>query len=123
MILLQLFWGVLLVHTSSAQNKNPNQTEISFENFCKHFDGLRSTPSMNDVLKDLSSIRAQLLANGVVPESGAVDAVAEICSDPSKAFDTECLYRFRFLMTIPNSDFVRLRQNNHTPCFEAAYPF
>lgn len=109
MVIFSLLFGVLLVHISTAQDENSDESErISFDNFCNHFDELRSTPSMNNVLRDLESIRKQLLAKGVVPERGAVDAVEEVCRDPSKFFDTECLFRNRFLMTIPNSDFIRL---------------
>ena len=108
-VLFALLCGVQLVHISTAQDENSGESEpISFDNFCTHFDELRSTPSMNNVLRDLESIRKRLLANGVVPERGAVDAVEEVCRDPSKFFDTECLFRNRFLMTIPNSDFIRL---------------
>ena len=112
MIIFALLWGVLLVHSSTAQEENPGETEISFDNFCTHFDKLRSIRSMSDVLRALESIREQLLALGLVPERAAVDAVEEICRDPSKAFDPECLYRNRYLMTIPNSDFLRL--HDHT---------
>lgn len=109
MVIFALLWGILLVQISRAQDENSGESEpISFDNFCTHFDELRSTGSMTNVLRDLESIREQLLANGVVPESGAVDAVEEVCRDPSKFFDTECLYRNRYLMTIPNSDFLRL---------------
>lgn len=111
MIIFALLWGVLLVRSSTAQDENPGETEVNFDNFCTHFDELRSSRSMNDVLRDLDSIREQLLALGLVPERGAVDAVEEICRDPSKAFDPECLYRNRYLMTIPNSDFLRLHDN------------
>lgn len=108
-IIFALLCGVLLVAISTAQDGNSGESEpISFDNFCTHFDELRSTRSMNNVLRDLESIREQLLANGVVPERGAVDAVEEVCRDPSKFFDTECLFRNRFLMTIPNSDLIRL---------------
>lgn len=108
MVIFALLWGILLVQNSTAQDENSGQSEISFDNFCTHFDELRSTPSMSNVLRDLESIREQLLANGVVPARGAVDAVEEVCRDPSKFFDPECLYRNRFLMTIPNSDFIRV---------------
>ena len=109
MVIFALLCGVLLVPISTAQVENSDESEpISFDNFCTHFDELRSTRSMNNVLRDLESIRDQLIANGVVPEQGAVDAVKEVCRDPSKFFDTECLYRNRFLMTIQNSDFLRL---------------
>lgn len=109
MVIFSLLFGVLLVHISTAQDENSDESErISFDNFCNHFDELRSTPSMNNVLRDLESIQKQLLAKGVVPERGAVDAVEEVCRDPSKFFDTECLYRNRFLMTIANPDFLVL---------------
>ena len=108
MIIFALLWGVLLAHSSMAQDENPGETEISFDNFCTHFDKLRSIRSMNDVGRALESIREQLLALGLVPERAAVDAVEEICRDPSKAFDPECLFRNRFLMTFANSDLIRL---------------
>ena len=107
MVIFALLWGILLVHISTAQDESESGS-ISFDNFCTHFDELRSTRSMTNVLRDLEAIREQLLANGVVPERGTVDTVAEACRDPSKFFDPECLYRNRFLMTIRNSDFIQL---------------
>lgn len=121
MVIFPLLCGVLLVAISAAQDGNSGESPpISFDNFCTHFDELRSTRSMNNVLRDLESIREQLIANGVVPEQGAVDAVKEVCRDPSKFFDTECLYRNRFMMTIQNSDFSRL-QDTESRCLNLLF--
>jgi len=108
MVIFILLLGISLFQISTAQNENPDHTEISFDDFCTHFDDLRTSTSMNDIIRDLDSVREQLVAKGVLPERGAVDAVAEICRDKSKQFNPECLYRFRFLITVSNSDFIRL---------------
>ncbi|XP_022793252.1 uncharacterized protein LOC111332217 [Stylophora pistillata] len=112
MVTFVLLWGILLVQTSTAQNGNSNQNEISFDDFCRDFNELRTSTSMSAVIRDLDSVREQLVAMGVLPERGAVDAVKKICLDKSKQFNPECLYRFRFLKTVDSSDFNRLRDTN-----------
>ena len=103
-IIASLMLGALLVQTSKAQ--------ISFENFCKSFNNLRSGDTMAEIIRDLDNVRQQLVANGVLPDRNAVGAAQKLCVDPAKYFDPECLYTRRFTKTVSNPDFVQIRQNN-----------
>ena len=117
MITLAFIWG-FLIQCSTAEGENSGQTEVSFENFCNHFNALRrlgtasGASTMNYVIRDLESISDQLVANGVLPERYPLTAAQEKCVDPSKYFNQECVYAFYFHITVENPFFLRIIREN-----------
>ena len=95
-IILVLLWIVPLVNSLTAQD---GTADVNFDNFCTHFDELRSRRDTSALLRDLGSIRDQLQALGLAPQSRPVVALEEPCRDPSRTFNPECLYRNRHVMT------------------------
>ena len=118
MIIIALIWGVLLIRHSTAEAENCDQPEVSFENFCNHFNALRTmgtaagAPTMKDVIRDLKSISDQLVTNGVLPERYPLTAAQKKCVDPSKYFDQECAYAFYFHITVENPFFLRITRES-----------
>ena len=118
MITFAFIWGVVLMLPLTAKTKKSDQTEVSFKNFCLHFNALRKLatdsggPTLRDVKKDLDSIRDQLVANGVLPKRHPLSAAEKSCVDPSEYFDPECAYAFYFHITLDNRFFVKIKKEN-----------
>ena len=118
MVIFAFLCGFLLVAISTTQDENSGESEpISFDNFCNHFDELRSNPNMTNVGRDLKSIREQLLANGLKLEE--IDA--EVCRDPSKFFDPGCLFTNRHSWSSGNRDFFYTPLRTHNLALRGFY--
>ena len=118
MIILAFIWGALLIPISTSEGESSGQTEVSFENFCNHFNAMRrlgtasGDSTIKYVIRDLKSIREQLVANGVLPARDPLTAAKIKCVDPSKYFDPECVYAFYFHITVANPFFLRIKTEN-----------
>ncbi|KAK3750698.1 hypothetical protein QZH41_005750 [Actinostola sp. cb2023] len=115
-IILSIALGVvLLLQASTGQDEAP---EISFADFCTHFNDLRTSPTnMSPVTRDLIVIANTLRSRDIIPsgQSAVNYALDNLCIEPSTYSNPECLYARRYRITVHTSNWRRLPSGNGIP--------